>query len=282
VGIPDTFPRIDINSVFVIRSTDDGRTWSDSILVSRSKLKAAFWPQLLIDSFERYHIIWFKAIYDWGIFPLALYHASSIDGITWTPEANVTQAFGDTGFFSFDYAPDGWGRLHLVGEANNRIYYFVYSNNSWSEATPISVPGTILEVELEISASGILHLVWIDGDSISGGVYHSERSITLAVEDARRYRPKAFTFHPNFPNPFNPSTQMQFDLPEASSVSLNVFDVLGRKVASLVEGEREAGSHTAVWSAETFASGVYFARFVATNLRGDRRYLRVNKLLLAK
>jgi hypothetical protein len=64
----------------------------------------------------------------------------------------------------------------------------------------------------------------------------------------------------NYPNPFNPSTAIRFQLSAVSDVKLRVFDLLGREVATLVEGKMDAGAHTAVWNAVGFASGVYFCR----------------------
>ncbi|MBI5472407.1 MAG: T9SS type A sorting domain-containing protein [Ignavibacteriae bacterium] len=94
--------------------------------------------------------------------------------------------------------------------------------------------------------------------------------------------PAVFALHPNYPNPFNPSTQINFDLPEASHVTLAVYDVLGRKVAELVNGQVAEGYHTATWNASDVASGVYFARFTATDANGVTQLSKVVKLLLAK
>jgi hypothetical protein len=94
--------------------------------------------------------------------------------------------------------------------------------------------------------------------------------------------PTSFALHNARPNPFNPSAQINFDLPEPSRVSLVIYDVLGRKVAELVDGLKEAGYHSAVWNANEVASGVYFARFAATDPSGNLKLSKVNKLLLAK
>jgi hypothetical protein len=273
---------IDLNSVFTTYSTDGGETWSDSILVSRSGLLQAFYPQILTDALGWHHIIWLKLTDPTHAITRSIFHSRSRDGIVWETAVNVTEGI-DALYTSFGCVADRYGRVHLVAKGDNDLYYYMFSNNTWSTAEQVPLGGTTtLSVALAISPSQVLHLVWSGGDSTSRGVFYSERNIALSTKGEQERLPKTYSLHPSFPNPFNPSTQMQFDLPEASSVSLNVLDVLGRKVASLVEGVREVGSHTAVWSAEGFASGVYFARFVATNLRGDRRYLRVNKLLLAK
>ncbi len=94
--------------------------------------------------------------------------------------------------------------------------------------------------------------------------------------------PGEFLLAQNFPNPFNPTTEIRFDLPEAGNVSLVVYDVLGREVATLATGYREVGYHLAIWNAAGQASGVYFARFNVTNADGKNIYSKINKLMLIR
>jgi hypothetical protein len=101
-------------------------------------------------------------------------------------------------------------------------------------------------------------------------------------ENSDETLPSEFALHQNYPNPFNPSTQIKFDLPEISNVSLVVYDVLGRKIAELENGLKEAGYHSATWNASDVASGVYFARFTATDASGNVKLRKVSKLLFAK
>jgi parallel beta-helix repeat protein len=65
----------------------------------------------------------------------------------------------------------------------------------------------------------------------------------------------------SYPNPFNPSTQIRFTVKQAGFVSLKVYDMIGREVATLVNETRNPGSYTVNWNASQFASGIYFARF---------------------
>ena len=75
--------------------------------------------------------------------------------------------------------------------------------------------------------------------------------------------PSEYVLSSAYPNPFNPETTIPFGLPEASWVDLSVYDVLGRRVAVLVEGERPAGRHVVQFRGESLSSGVYLVRMQA-------------------
>jgi hypothetical protein len=77
----------------------------------------------------------------------------------------------------------------------------------------------------------------------------------------------------NYPNPFNPSTTISYRLPSAADVTLRVFDLMGREVALLEDGRKDAGIHTATFDAAGLASGPYFVRLRADLYRETRRVL---------
>ena len=87
---------------------------------------------------------------------------------------------------------------------------------------------------------------------------------------------KEFRLYNNYPNPFNPSTTIKYDLPKASKVVLKVYDVLGREVATLVDANKNAGSYKLTFNMDRFASGVYFVRMVTNS------YQKVQKMMLIK
>ncbi len=88
--------------------------------------------------------------------------------------------------------------------------------------------------------------------------------------------PVTFALFQNYPNPFNPATQISFDLPQTSHVLLNVYNVLGQNVATLIDREMEAGNHVFEWDGSNQASGVYFYRLTT----GD--YTATKKMLMLK
>ena len=85
--------------------------------------------------------------------------------------------------------------------------------------------------------------------------------------------PSAFALFQNYPNPFNPVTNIEFRIRNATYVSLRVFDVLGREVATLVNEERKAGSHHASWDAAGMASGFYLYRLIAPDFVQTRKMI---------
>jgi hypothetical protein len=78
--------------------------------------------------------------------------------------------------------------------------------------------------------------------------------------------PLAFELDQNYPNPFNPSTIIQYMLPQSGHVTLEVFDLLGRSVRTLVSGEQGFGPHSVRFDGTGLASGVYFYRLKAAGL----------------
>jgi len=83
------------------------------------------------------------------------------------------------------------------------------------------------------------------------------------ISTESRQLPYEFHLYQSYPNPFNPTTKIRFDVPATSDVSLIVYDVLGREVARLAEGRKPPGSYEIEWDASRCASGVYFYRMRA-------------------
>ncbi|MEJ2507409.1 MAG: T9SS type A sorting domain-containing protein, partial [Ignavibacteriaceae bacterium] len=88
--------------------------------------------------------------------------------------------------------------------------------------------------------------------------------------------PVNFSLNQNYPNPFNPVTKIRYTLANEVNVNLVVYDILGRKVATLVNEEQKAGVYNVQFDAHNLASGVYFYRIKAGN------FSRVNKMMLMK
>jgi len=108
-------------------------------------------------------------------------------------------------------------------------------------------------------------------------------SDVLEVPSGDPNMPVTTSLAQNFPNPFNPTTQIAFDLAEQSTVRLTVYNVLGEKMATLVDGIESAGHRSASWNASGMASGVYFYKLeaVGTTQRGGS-FTQIRKMILLK
>jgi hypothetical protein len=94
--------------------------------------------------------------------------------------------------------------------------------------------------------------------------------------------PTAFELSQNYPNPFNPTSTIKFAIPKNARVNLSVYNVLGQKVAELVNSVQTAGYHTVQWNATDFASGVYIYRLKADATDGTSTFTASKKMILLK
>jgi hypothetical protein len=96
------------------------------------------------------------------------------------------------------------------------------------------------------------------------------------IESEQQTTPAVFALNQNHPNPFNPSTVISYVLPKSTRVTLMISDILGRKITTLIDDEKAAGTHMLTWNAAGLPSGVYFLQMRAGG------FVETRKLLLAK
>jgi hypothetical protein len=129
-------------------------------------------------------------------------------------------------------------------------------------------------VEKQGNAVIAQHTLASDGSVTIGSI--GKKILSLKLAD----KPVAYALAQNFPNPFNPSTVIQYSLPSAGHVSLKVYNTLGQEVATLIDAERRAGYQSVQFNASNYASGVYFYRITAGSAQGG--FTDVKKMLLLK
>jgi hypothetical protein len=106
-------------------------------------------------------------------------------------------------------------------------------------------------------------------DIVGGQVTVLAGPTTLDVK--RNEIPTEFCLSQNYPNPFNPTTIIEFDLPKSSEVSLKIYNILGKEIATLVSDRLSAGSYSYEWDASNLTSGVYLYRLQAGNYVDTRK-----------
>jgi hypothetical protein len=124
-----------------------------------------------------------------------------------------------------------------------------------------------------IIAGGIMGEDYADAWLVKTG---PDTSTTHAPSIEWVSHPTKFTLHPAYPNPFNPSTRLTFDIPIASQVNLSIYDILGRQVTTLINGWQNPGTHEIMFSGSNLSSGIYFYRLQA----GD--FNAIQKMVLVK
>jgi hypothetical protein len=147
--------------------------------------------------------------------------------------------FNNSGTYSFTVLP---GTYSIQFNKNGGSLQFYYNQIGVYPGTAVTV-NAIGDTARNIDA---------DFNAAVTGVDHS-------MPEA----PTEFSLFQNYPNPFNPSTEISYQLPMKSYVTLKVYNVLGKEVATLVNRELSAGSYTEKWNASQFASGIYFYKLQA-------------------
>ena len=227
----------DNTDIFLVKSTDQGATWGAVKRVNDDATKThQFFPWMVVDQTTGYLSIVF---YD---------RRTSTGNATDVYLARSTNG-GDT--FS-----------------NTRI-----SQSSFSPTTSYFL-GDYIHV---VAASHVIHPIWTRVDSTGSTVWTASiiDSVASGVGTSQTI-PASFSLSQNFPNPFNGSTVIQFSIPFRSEAHLTLFDVLGREVRTLTNGEVEAGPHSIVLYSDDLPSGVYVYRLKTP------QYLTSKKLVITK
>ncbi|MCK5147316.1 T9SS type A sorting domain-containing protein [bacterium] len=214
-------------------------------------------------------------------------------GTTWTEQIKFI-APGGAPRDEFGRNLDFDGHRIVVGafyDDNNGInsgsvYTYVHDGSSWNcEMKIIASDGAGNDWfgrPVAIDSEHLLVAAKLNDDMgiNSGSVYAYYLSET-AVESNALDIPETFKLHQNYPNPFNPSTKLSYTLPERSTVTLKIYNVAGRLVATLEDGVKPSGQHQVRWFARDaegaqIASGIYFCRLTV----GDE--VRIQKLVFTE
>jgi len=130
------------------------------------------------------------------------------------------------------------------------------------EAFRLLLWNDVREVEVKLEIGSIF-----EG---SGLIYETDSFVALDVA-VKKATPEEFYLSSAYPNPFNAVTRLRYDVPEASRVSIRVYDVSGRMVATLIDGEQTAGYYVATWDSRDIATGIYLIRMESDGFNAARK-----------
>jgi hypothetical protein len=175
---------------------------------------------------------------------------------TWVVSAWVNKS-------KYSYTYDGNNNLI---ESLNQTWYV----SAWANSTKYSYTYNVNNNQTES-----LYQIWIGSTWVNASKY-SYTYVPVTAVNEHLSSVNFYSLSNNYPNPFNPSTKINYAIPERGNVSLKVFDLLGNELAELVKGEIDAGTYDITFNAANLPSGVYFYRLQV----GD--FLQTRKMILLK
>jgi hypothetical protein len=196
---------------------------------------------------------------------------STNDGSSWTPVSS-----GLTNKTVLSFAVNG-GNI-FAGTSGGGVFLSTNNGSSWTAIN--QGLGDTIVVSLIINGGYIFagtapdYIASKNGGI--GGVWKRPLSQITSVTQPPSNFPINIILNQNYPNPFNPSTTISFSIQSKSFVTLKIFDVIGRDVATLVSEELPAGNQLRQWNAEKLSSGIYFYRLQAGT------FVETKKLVLLK
>ncbi len=172
------------------------------------------------------------------------------------------------------------------GAGKDRLFVHVYANQAnpnGSTLILLDIDGNPATVDPFTISTGNLQLHISSCDDPPAAF----ADLGAASEKEVNAAPVAYALHANYPNPFNPSTYISYDIPELSNVRLSVFNMLGQEVATLVDGIVEPGRQTVEWNAGndngiSLPSGVYIYRMQANSVNSGNGFQTIKKMMLMK
>ena len=143
-----------------------------------------------------------------------------------------------------------------IGDVNfNQAYFSFYiSPGTWTLHFPMIGDASPDSANYVLDVFYVQDFYVIEIDYSGGTAVNDEGELIIA-----------YSLMQNYPNPFNPSTIINYQLKDAGKIELIIFNSLGQKVTTLVNGEQTPGSYTMEWDASAFASGIYYYRLKAGN-----------------
>ena len=270
--------------IYYKRSTDGGSSWEADTLLTSNPDNSAF-PSVSVSG-SVMHVLW----QDNRDGNYEIYNKRSTDGgMNWEADTRLTNNSALSLSPSVSVSDSA---VHVVWyderDGNQEIYYKRSTNEGASWEADIRLTVNMFGSQypsVSVSDSDV-HVLWSDNRDGNYEIYYKRdpSGNVTGIENIILGIPKEFSLSQNYPNPFNPSTKIKFSIPsvtlrQAKSdnwVTLKVYDILGREIATLVDEEKPAGNYEIIFDGKDLPSGMYVYKLTSGN------YTESKKMLLLK
>ncbi len=261
--------------IYYKKSTNNGTTWGQDIRLTNHSSISQF--STIRNSGQNLFVFW----EDSRSSNYEIYYKNSMDGgESWGTDVRLTNTInsrkphievsGNTLHVIFLKSSSGHSDICYKRSTDSGVNWepdlILTSNSLSSENTSIFV------------SNSTVNILWTDLRHGNGEIYYKKNPTgnPIGIMPISNEIPEHYNLMQNFPNPFNPQTNINFDIPIIGFVKLVIYDVNGRVVETLVENELNIGKYSITWNAEKYASGIYFYRIITND------YSEVKKMILIK
>ncbi len=291
----------------ILKTTDAGVTWNSASTLTHNGIDLG-----ISNSMK-----WIDALIGWFGTDNSTIYRTTDGGTSWTSSSTTFQnnnaitftdlSSGVTAGEDINWTSDGgatWftqasqisGEIVSAGspEQDDGKFFFVTGSDVYKTgdsggnySLDYSQTDTLNFIDVELVK--VEENYWITsyavGDSGTIAKY-KELYLVTETEFVQNFIPESFSLKQNYPNPFNPTTSIEFSLPVAADVQLVIYNILGQQVASLINDQRSAGSHSVLWNANDsngmrISSGIYFYMLKASGVDGNE-FQEIKKMVLLK
>jgi hypothetical protein len=165
------------------------------------------------------------------------------------------------------YSTGSFYQIDITNVIQDRV-----NKSNWNDGDNLAI---IIKGNTTLSLNGFREITRAENSLTENKLIITYNSNPGKISLINEIIPEKYELFPNYPNPFNPSTNIKFSLPAADKVKLEIFNILGENVATLIDGEMKEGFHSVTFDAGSLPSGIYIYRLQTNNFSQTKKMMLV-------